>query len=108
LPSKFYRPSEATQVKLLNLIQHLINNGMCASALYLAREHKVQFKPETLRSWARDTRPDLFNRRRRIYATLARQMAVPAQPVALEPAPPVPLSTRRHSRRFVRSPAKVA
>jgi hypothetical protein len=113
MPSKFYRPpteapiqeitlDEATRrVDVLNLIQTMITNGMCASALYLAQEHQAQFKLETLRAWARDPHQGAYYDHRRTYAVLVRLAQPESQPTPVIPA-------RRHMRRFVRSSAKVA
>jgi hypothetical protein len=113
MPSKFYRPSaeapipeitphgDARRVDHLNLLQRLITGGMCVSAHYLARQYGIQFKPETLRAWARDPHTGSYYDHRRTYAALVRLHQAEAQP-----APIVPV--RRHMRRFVRSSSKVA
>jgi hypothetical protein len=113
MPSKFYRPrgetpipeispDEATQrVDRLNTLQTMITNGMCASAHYLARQYGIQFKPETLKSWARDPHAGPYYDHRRTYAVLVRLAEVEHQPISVQPV-------RRHMRRFVRSSALVA
>jgi hypothetical protein len=110
MPSKFYRPptevpiqeidtaESVRRVNLLNIIQTMITNGMCVSAATLARDHQVQFKPETLRAWTRDPHQGPYYDHRKVYAWVVRQ----DEPKTLT------LSTRRHMRRFVRSSSKVA
>jgi hypothetical protein len=94
------------RTEMLNVLQVLINRGMCASAAYLAREHKVQFNPVTLRSWANSNRTDGQYRHRRTYVALVHETT----PIAVPLPAPTPITTppaislaRPKYRRFVRS-----
>jgi len=107
--------SIAERTALLNQIQRMVNEGMCVSAMVMARDRNVQFNADTLRSWAKDQRKTQQYRHRKTYAWLARSAAPITVPAPAKPATvtsittPVvhPLSMPRRPW-FVRRPSKVA
>jgi hypothetical protein len=109
----------ADRLALLNQIVRMINEGMCVSAMVLARDHSVQFNAATLRSWAKDRRKGDAYSHRKVYAWLAKN-AVPIPTPVLPPPTPITTPVTHHApapshvqvmgRRplFVRVPSKVA
>jgi hypothetical protein len=62
---------------------------MCVSAMVMARDHNVQFRTATLRSWAKDRRKGDVYRHRRVYAWLVKS----AVPTSISTPRPAPIST---------------